>query len=774
MESRAGATIWQSLQDIEREAEEAIASTVNTAIYAPLRKYADKLHEIALRSHRSFKLGVVGEFKAGKSSLINELIGEEIALIDELEMTATLNRYVYDNVRQATIIYSNSTTEVISIDEANERLKARKEDVAWLSTVHSVTFSASNAVLSRMEFWDSPGLGGSDFNDGVAQMFVDEVDAVIWVFDCNYLGNGNLSDTLDKLIRRGKPIFAVVNKSEDLSIAEFQRDDDLLKRSYASVQFAQLIHFSALMAKEARLGVPESVYDGDLPADGGRASLLCLLENEVFCDPDQITAKSAAGDFRSCLVSAEDEILQASSGLRRSLWIAQEQRRTIGESLRDKISLLFDESVCSGLARSLYDGWMTEARGRIEKANSKSLASIDWIAGQAEDIIKMTARDIAKQFVDCAKDGFKTQLIGLGLDEVAALDAMLLPLERDSVERVPRAADISKLLGPIEANIGDPSIAGWTEVASFAGVVAAALGFIDLGILTAVGSFIVRLLSARAAKAVVGDEAALKDVCTNNFALVFGNQSKRIADSYSARCKSDVLSVSDKYVDKLVTKQEQSILRGESFEAVSLRVQTFGAVAQTLNSLANRTSVVAGLRINEKSTVLRTTRHIAAGEREGIKQVFDAIKSETPVKYMITDRKFAHSLFDTFLLDLQTNVTIRIITLDEPTTDGLADVFRDRLQECRAKRDGAVSVVVPQSTLSSSAGPSISLNDLPTSAWIFTDKGAYEFSEPLSIVLSGKKDFIFTPHDDYSEALHQQFQRWWSGSVKGYNAVQIV
>lgn len=64
-----------------------------------------------------FRLGVVGEFRVGKSTLINALIGREVAFTDFLEATPVICRFTHGSELDATILYADGREDVMSIEE---------------------------------------------------------------------------------------------------------------------------------------------------------------------------------------------------------------------------------------------------------------------------------------------------------------------------------------------------------------------------------------------------------------------------------------------------------------------------------------------------------------------------------------------------------------------------------------------------------------------------------------------------------------------------------
>lgn len=78
-------------------------------------QHADLLEKVTalednIRQDR-YKILVLGEFKRGKSTLVNALLGRSILPMDVLPETATLNEIVYSEKPFVKVFYSNSLVE---------------------------------------------------------------------------------------------------------------------------------------------------------------------------------------------------------------------------------------------------------------------------------------------------------------------------------------------------------------------------------------------------------------------------------------------------------------------------------------------------------------------------------------------------------------------------------------------------------------------------------------------------------------------------------------
>ena len=63
-----------------------------------------------------FEVAIVGEFKRGKSTLINALLGQEVLPADVLPATATLNRVTYSKDPYVVVEYKDGSSEKVDIN----------------------------------------------------------------------------------------------------------------------------------------------------------------------------------------------------------------------------------------------------------------------------------------------------------------------------------------------------------------------------------------------------------------------------------------------------------------------------------------------------------------------------------------------------------------------------------------------------------------------------------------------------------------------------------
>lgn len=146
-----------------------------------------------------FCLGVVGEFRVGKSTLINALIGREVAFTDFLEATPVICRFTHGSDLDATIFYADGREDVMSVEECTAILDERRHDRDWAEGVVRVDYRVPSEALHALDLWDAPGLGGSEENDRLAQQYLSMLGGAIWVMDATLVGKAAIANPVARM-----------------------------------------------------------------------------------------------------------------------------------------------------------------------------------------------------------------------------------------------------------------------------------------------------------------------------------------------------------------------------------------------------------------------------------------------------------------------------------------------------------------------------------------------------------------------------------------------
>lgn len=140
-----------------------------------------------IRSRRKdpFTVVVVGEFKRGKSSFINALLGEEIMITDVVPETVTMNRLNY-GVHKNEAVLSGGRRLVLSDEELSRPALERLMGEAG-EPIRQLELWRTNEFLKDVRIIDTPGLNDvtDDRLDAIVADAMAQADAVIYIYSVN-------------------------------------------------------------------------------------------------------------------------------------------------------------------------------------------------------------------------------------------------------------------------------------------------------------------------------------------------------------------------------------------------------------------------------------------------------------------------------------------------------------------------------------------------------------------------------------------------------------
>jgi hypothetical protein len=127
---------------------------------AMLQPVADRLEQASHQLGQPMRLAVVGQIKRGKSTLVNALLGEEIAATGQLELTFTVSEFRYAKDRSVFVHFKDGSHKgplpPKSLDSLTIRNPAMIEE---LRKIRTVEFTMPNDLLHTFHLIDTPGLG---------------------------------------------------------------------------------------------------------------------------------------------------------------------------------------------------------------------------------------------------------------------------------------------------------------------------------------------------------------------------------------------------------------------------------------------------------------------------------------------------------------------------------------------------------------------------------------------------------------------------------------
>lgn len=172
-----------------------------------LREYAEALQTLRGRMEgRTFRVGVVGEFKRGKSTVINSLLGEELLPADILPATAAPTYIRWDTRPRAVVHFKDGTEKEIGVgdlpryvtmlDEESETMSATVEDAA--------VYCPCGLCRNGVEIVDTPGRNLDRRRDQINEEILPRLDAAVMVIVSGFPFSMSESELIRRLLMSGR------------------------------------------------------------------------------------------------------------------------------------------------------------------------------------------------------------------------------------------------------------------------------------------------------------------------------------------------------------------------------------------------------------------------------------------------------------------------------------------------------------------------------------------------------------------------------------------
>lgn len=178
------------------------------------------------------KVVLMGEVKAGKSTLLNALVGKEISYTNVVEATATILEVKYGQTEKA-VIYkkNNESISFESMKELNEILDENRNNVEYFKNIKNIVVTMPVDRLKEIIIVDTPGLNTITLENAErTENYILNSDVILWIMNGHHLGQSDVNDKLIEVRRLGKPIIAVINRVDEIDadeeeLVEYLRDE---------------------------------------------------------------------------------------------------------------------------------------------------------------------------------------------------------------------------------------------------------------------------------------------------------------------------------------------------------------------------------------------------------------------------------------------------------------------------------------------------------------------------------------------------------------------
>ena len=400
-------------------------------------------------------LPLIGEFSAGKTSLINALTDSKVLETASLPTTATLYQIIFGAPENKAVALSAEGEEV------ELQLDALKNDE--LKKYPTVTlFDTSTKVPKDIIFVDTPGLSSPDpRHREVLTSILPRVDAILLTVDANQAVTRSLVEFVKSMRLAEKPIYLILNKVDTKSPSELQD----LKRGIA--RDVDLPIDSLVCA---------SAYANNISELQQLLSKIQAEKTQIIAKVDALRTKELISELRSFIAeilrssSSPKELKEAVRAQERELERLQSNIRLLMERVKEKLSDKVDETQ-STLRTQLW----SSLNGILSK---KGISYNDAIKAEVINVKTILLQNFTRQVattireVNASSRDIRVQLPSAETIDLSQLGDQVDNIPMEDFDSVGHGWD--KAIG--WATVGLASVAGVATLAATGGLAALGIG----------------------------------------------------------------------------------------------------------------------------------------------------------------------------------------------------------------------------------------------------------------------------------------------------------
>ena len=297
------------LEDLLSAATALLAAMPARLLGVPLSGLQDALSGVIAareRLARPLTIAIMGEFSSGKSTFINALLGEAVAPMGVLPTTSTINLFRRGPSGSARVHYRDGSIATIARDEVHTFL--RHLDDIEASRIRHMEIERTGSRLGDAAVVDTPGLNALDtFHERVTREFVEEADAIIWIFSATRGGAASEGSALKSVSADGRQVLGVLNKVDTLDAGERAELVAYLREQFGEI-LLDVIAISASAALELRTSETNHAADPFVAVEDA-------LERHFFGHARELKRSLTTRRLADALGHAREVVLVAANAL---------------------------------------------------------------------------------------------------------------------------------------------------------------------------------------------------------------------------------------------------------------------------------------------------------------------------------------------------------------------------------------------------------------------------------------------------------------------------
>ncbi len=335
----------------------------------------------------TFYLVVAGLFKRGKSSIINTLIGKDIAPVAVTPVTAIITLFQYDENERCEIIYTDNRREIIPVSELYLYV-TEDENPENNKNIAQVIVYCNSELLKTFSIADTPGIGSIfEHNSETAYDYIPKIDAALFILSADMPMSKTDADFLREINKTAPHVIYVLNKADLLGAEELDKISRFNTKAIAEITGQKenditLIPISCKFAKNDYESSNFKELENEID------QLISNNKNDIILQTGQNRLGRIANELQQ-LLSIKTETLQLPikqiekkrQSLNHSVEVMQETRQEFDILLKGQLDAIIEQNIntAHSFLKELEMESKRDAASQLEKnakVNEETLSGI--------------------------------------------------------------------------------------------------------------------------------------------------------------------------------------------------------------------------------------------------------------------------------------------------------------------------------------------------------------------------------------------------------------
>jgi small GTP-binding protein len=325
--------------------------------YADVSKLINKLNQ------KQIIVSVFGQFKRGKSTLINSILNEQILPVGIIPVTSVVTEIVYGD-KNAEVYFGEDIKE-IKFEELSEYIN-EQNNPNNVKNVTSVRLSFPSTFLkSGITIVDTPGVGSvHKHNTDMAYSYVKKSDAVVFLLSVDSPINEIESDFLIQIKQYISKIYFAVNKIDLLNEKELSDYLNYCKKIICDLINTCSVTIFPISAKESDLGTKQLIdsimteikSEGeDILGESVKTKLIeIIMESLALIKLKQTALQMPIKQFEEALFQMEKRIADLDEMSKEIMYLMNQKTDLLVEKIKKQLTNRKD-SITSHILTSLQE-----------------------------------------------------------------------------------------------------------------------------------------------------------------------------------------------------------------------------------------------------------------------------------------------------------------------------------------------------------------------------------------------------------------------------------